>query len=178
MITLMRVGWGRDNPIFRRMYTTEFVPDGDESLLRAYDELMRRTTSPENAARFEEAFSRLDVAEIASQVRVPALVMHLTEDRVVSFGAGRQLAAAIPGAQFVQLDGRNHVLRPSDPAWARFLELTERFAADLAAGEKGATATEPLSRRELEVLGLVTRGMSNQEIATELGLSVDRKSVV
>lgn len=172
MLTLMRVGWGRDNASFRRLYTAEFVPDGDEALLRAYDELMRRTTSPENAARFEEAFARLDVADVASGLRVPTLVMHLTEDRVVSFDAGRQVAAAIPGAQFVQLEGRNHVMRPTDPAWARFLDLAEGFASAHARPGVGGLVGEPLSPRELEVLWLVAQGLGNDAIASALGLSV------
>lgn len=44
-------------------------------------------------------------------------------------------------------------------------QIEDRFPMD------GSEPFEPLSPREMEVLGLVTRGMSNKEIATELGIS-------
>jgi pimeloyl-ACP methyl ester carboxylesterase/DNA-binding CsgD family transcriptional regulator len=173
-VTLMRIGWGRDNPSFRRLFTFDFVPDGDESVLRAYDELMRQTTSPANAARFEEAFGEVDVAELAPLVRVPTLVLHLDDDRVVPFEWGPRIASAIPGARFVQLHGRNHVLRPGEPAWGEFLRHLDDFVGteQTVAPETVQHSADTLTRRQLEILGLVARGLTNQEIASTLGLSV------
>jgi pimeloyl-ACP methyl ester carboxylesterase/DNA-binding CsgD family transcriptional regulator len=173
VVTLMRLAWGRDNPIFRRLVTQGFVPDGDEDLVRAYDELMRRTTSPENAARFEDAFGNLDVADLAPRVAVPTLVMHLDDDQQIPFWAGRAMAAAIPNARFVQLEGRNHVLRPDEPAWPRFLETIADFvAAPVPPPDSAPTLRDSLTARELEVLRFVALGRTNQEIASELDLSV------
>jgi pimeloyl-ACP methyl ester carboxylesterase/DNA-binding CsgD family transcriptional regulator len=173
LITLMRVGWGRQSPIFRRVWTTKFVPDGDEDLLRAYDELMRRTASPANAARFEEAFGRIDVAGLAPLVRCPTLVLHLDGDQVVGFEEGLRVAAAIPGARFVQLNGRNHVLRPDEPAWAAFLAELDEFVGSPPSGPPApGPAGEALTHRELEVLELVAAGRTNMEIGASLGLSV------
>jgi len=173
-ITLMRVGWGRDNPAFRRLWTSAFVPDGDETLLRAFDELMRRTTSPENAARFEEAFGQIDVAREAPLVQAPTLVLHVDEDQVTSSSWGPIIAAAIPGARFVPLPGRNHIIRPDEPAWARFLAELDAFirTPSPALLATGSGTDGSLTVREREVLDLVARGRTNQEIGGALGLSV------
>ena len=40
---------------------------------------------------------------------------------------GRLVAARIPGAQFVELPGRNHVLIESEPAWPLFLQELGKF---------------------------------------------------
>ncbi len=172
-LTLMRTGWGRDNPAFRRLWTFNFVPDGDEGLLRSYDALMNTTTSPANAVRFEQAFGELDATEDARQVRVPTLVLHLDDDHVTPFAWGPRIAATIPGARFVQLHGRNHVIRPDEPAWSRFLELLEDFIGVSAAERQDvANPDESLTTRQREILALVAKGHGNREIAAQTGLSV------
>ena len=65
----------------------------------------------------------------AAQVRVPTLVLHARGDGMIPFEIGRQLAALIPGARFVSLDSRNHVLLETEPAWARFLDEVRAFLA-------------------------------------------------
>ncbi len=173
LITLMRIGWGSAQPMYRRLWTTSFVPDGDEALMRAYDELMRKTTSPANAARFEEAFGQIDVAAEAPFVRTPTLVLHLDDDQIVAFDWGPRIAAAIPGARFVGLHGRNHVMRPDDPAFAEFLDRLETFIGSPGAAEPAGSITDvDLSPRELQVVDLVSLGRTNQEIGESLGLSV------
>lgn len=169
--SLLRVGWESDNPVYRHFFTSNLIPDGDEALLRSYDELLRHTTSAENAARFEEADWKVDVAPMAPQVRVPTLVLHVDGDRVVSVESGRSIAAAIPDARFLLLPGRNHVIRPSDAAWPRFWSAIEEFVGEPGHRTLGRTAEPSLTIREGAVLDLVTHGLSNQDIAGRLGLS-------
>jgi pimeloyl-ACP methyl ester carboxylesterase len=121
LINLVRVGWGRDNPAFRQVFTNLFIPDGTPEQHQWWNELERLTVSPDNASRTLEAFYDIDVRGLASQVRVPTLVMHSRGDARVPFDEGRQLAALIPGARFVPLDSRNHVLLEGEPAWALFM---------------------------------------------------------
>ena len=43
------------------------------------------------------------------------------------FDAGRQMAAGIPGARFIALQGRNHLFMEHEPACARFFEEIKLF---------------------------------------------------
>lgn len=130
VVTLMEQGWGRENPALRQMFTTQFIPDGSPEQIRWFNELQRRTTSAENAVRIRRANEVLDVRNILSEVRVPTLVLHCRDDEVVSLSRGREMAAAIPGARFVPLEGRNHLMLEHEPAFARFREEVRAFLAE------------------------------------------------
>lgn len=127
LVNLIRVGWGRDNAAFRQVFTNLFIPGGTPQQHQYWNELERLTASPENAARTLEAFHRVDVSDLAVQLRVPTLVLHARGDARVPFDEGRRLAALIPGARFVPLDSDNHVLLDSEPAWADFLAAVRSF---------------------------------------------------
>jgi len=127
MLTLTIHGWGQDNPAFRQVFTQLFIPDGTPEELEWFNELQRRTTSPENAARLMDALAVVDVRDRLAKVQVPALVIHNRGDVRVTQGRGRELAAGIPGARFVTLESNNHLLLEHDPAWPRFLEETMAF---------------------------------------------------
>jgi pimeloyl-ACP methyl ester carboxylesterase/DNA-binding winged helix-turn-helix (wHTH) protein len=123
---LIRVGWGRDNPAFRQVFGTLFLPDGNPDQFRWFDDLAR-TVPVENALRIEETAHGIDVREQAALLDVPTLVLHSRGDAMIPFDAGRRLAALIPGAQFVPLDSRNHVLLEDEPAFSAFLTEVRMF---------------------------------------------------
>ena len=127
MKTLIRIGWGEDNPAFRQLFTSLFVPGGSNEQLHWFNELQRVSASPECATRYFDVTNNIDIRELLPQVRVPTLVMHLRDDAVHRFEFGREVAAAIPGARFVPLQGRNHMPLASDPAAPLMLEEIERF---------------------------------------------------
>jgi pimeloyl-ACP methyl ester carboxylesterase len=127
MLHMVRVGWGQDHPAFRQVFTTLFIPDADREQIDWFNELQRVSATPENAARMLEAFDRIDVRGIASQVRAPTLVLHGKGDLRVPFAEGRLIATTIPGARFVPLDSRNHLLLEGEPAWPRFLSTVREF---------------------------------------------------
>jgi len=129
MLTLMRLGWGKENPAFRQLFTSQFVPGGTKEQADWFNELQRLTVSAEMAARIHEANGEVDVTALLPQVRVPTLVMHARDEARVPFEAGRRLAAAIPGARFVALTGRNHLFLESEPAFGQFLQQTRAFLA-------------------------------------------------
>ena len=128
-LDLARVGWGRDDPAFRQVFAAQFLPDGTRADWAAFDQLQRRTTSPENAVRFLEEFSRIDVREQAREVSCPTLIMHSRDDRRVPMRFGEELAALIPDAQLVALNSNDHLLAASEPAWQVFRDELDAFLA-------------------------------------------------
>jgi pimeloyl-ACP methyl ester carboxylesterase/DNA-binding CsgD family transcriptional regulator len=166
----IRAGWDQPNPAFRRVFTMRFLPEGTPEQMAWYDELQKRTTSAENAARLTQSRSDVDVSELAPLVRAETLVAHARGDAAIPFSEGRLLATLIPHARLLPLDSVNHLLLPGDPAWPVFLSEFRRFTG-VAAGPAPGPVDE-LSEREREVMGLVIEGLSNEEIAERLFLSV------
>jgi pimeloyl-ACP methyl ester carboxylesterase/DNA-binding winged helix-turn-helix (wHTH) protein len=123
---LIRVGWGRDNPAFRQVFGTLFLPEGTPEQHQWFNDLAK-TIPLESALRVRETTDVIDVRREAAEVRAPTLVLHARGDGMVPFEIGRQLAAHIPGARFVPLESRNHVLLEIEPAWARFVEEVRAF---------------------------------------------------
>src|SRR5688500_5326936 len=127
MLTLVREGWGQENPAFRQIFTSWYIPDGSPEQWRWWNDLQRISTSPENAVRLMTDLGKIDVSHLLAQVSVPTLVLHSVNDAAVPFSAGRELASAIPGARFLPLDSCNHVILDHEPAWPRFLEGIRSF---------------------------------------------------
>lgn len=129
MLTLMRTGWGQENPAFRQVFTSLFVPDGTPEQMHWFNELQRNTTSPDNAVRIRRVSDMMDIRALLPKVRVPTLVLHCRDDAVQPFEEGRYIASLIPGAQFVGLEGRNHLILENDPGWLRFQDEVAAFMA-------------------------------------------------
>lgn len=127
MISLMRVGWGRENPAFRQVFAMQLFPDATSERIRALEEQMRISVSPKNAVRMESEMHRIDVRDLAAQITVPTLVLHSREDEAVPFEEGRLLASLIPRAQFVALESKNHILTKEEPAWQKFVATVRGF---------------------------------------------------
>ncbi|MFL6812966.1 MAG: alpha/beta fold hydrolase [Bradyrhizobium sp.] len=124
---LIRTGWGSDSPVFRKLFSSLFMPGGTPEQLRRFTERQRNTTSAECAYRFFEVTRSLDVTELLSKVNVPTLVMHKRDDQVQPFEAGRELAAGIRGARFLALPGKNHFPLAQDPETERMIEEIRLF---------------------------------------------------
>jgi pimeloyl-ACP methyl ester carboxylesterase/DNA-binding CsgD family transcriptional regulator len=170
ILELMRIGWGKENPVFRQVFTSRFIPGGSEAQIGWFNELCRRTSTGEMAARLLEARSTVEVSHLLGAVTAPTLVIHSRDDEVCPVSEGRRLAAGIPGAQFVELDSRNHILLEDEPAWARFREVVLDFAG-LPAPREADPAFDHLTAREREVLVLITQGLANADIGRRLAIS-------
>jgi len=127
MLTLMRLGWGQEDAAFRQLFTSQFIPDGTKEQADWFNELQRISCSPADAVRNLMAAGDTDVTSLLSHVKAPTLVMHARQDARVPFEGGRRMAAGIPGARFVPLESRNHLILEDEPAFARFLEEVGSF---------------------------------------------------
>jgi pimeloyl-ACP methyl ester carboxylesterase/DNA-binding CsgD family transcriptional regulator len=169
MIQLARVAWGMDNPTFRQVFTSRFIPGGNPEQLKWFNDLCLNTTTGGAAASLLEARASVNITGLLDKVRVPTLVLHARNDEVVPISEGRLIASLIPGAEFVELDSRNHILLENEPAWYRFREAVLAFLK-VGSGTR-PTAFENLSPRERQVLALMTDGLSNAQIAKRMHLS-------
>jgi pimeloyl-ACP methyl ester carboxylesterase/DNA-binding CsgD family transcriptional regulator len=173
MCDLIRAGWNRQNPVFRQLFTSRFIPEASDEQVRWFNELCLKTTSPQAAADMLAARSDINMEDRLGEIRCPTLVLHARRDNAISFHEGRLLAAGIAGAEFVELDSCNHILLEHEPAWARFRgEVLDFMGVTRSGGDAGEDpAFAALSQREREILGWISEGLSNAEIADRMSIS-------
>ncbi|MGZ4619470.1 MAG: alpha/beta fold hydrolase, partial [Frankiaceae bacterium] len=126
-IDVVRLAWGRPDPTYRQIFVARFLPEATQEQWRSFDELQRRSTSPQNAWRFVDEFADIDVTSLASKLTVPTLIMCSRREPDNVFEQSRLLAALIPKSRLVPLDSSNHLLPERDPAWKRFLAEIDAF---------------------------------------------------
>ena len=138
-----------------------------------HDNLLRKTTTPDNAMKLLRAFHEADVLNILPHVQCPTLVMHARDDAIIPFDEGRRVASLIAGARFVPLESRNHVLLDGEPAWQHFIEAITEFLPTRTAGSSALrdAVINELTRREHQVLELLAQGLDNGTIAEMLSIS-------
>jgi pimeloyl-ACP methyl ester carboxylesterase/DNA-binding CsgD family transcriptional regulator len=176
LLKLVELGWGRENSAFRQVFANQFIPSASVEQLAAFDEIQRKTVSPETAAVLLRTFYEIDVTSAARRVQCPTLVLHATQDARVPFEEGRRLASAVPRAELVPLDTPNHILLQQDPAWRRQFDEVDQFIErhpDIAVRqpERADLPFDDLTAAERRVVDLVASGMGNRDIATRLQIA-------
>jgi pimeloyl-ACP methyl ester carboxylesterase len=81
----------------------------DESFARGYARLERLSMSPAAVLAIARMNREIDVRQILSAIRVPTLIVHRTDDRRVDVQSGRDLAALMPAAKYIELPGIDHL---------------------------------------------------------------------
>lgn len=115
---LIRTDWS----LARRALATVFFPTGPADTQRWWSRVMSESTSPEAAARhYEEFIADLDITAELPRIQAPTLVLHFKDVRMTALDTSRAVAASIPDARFVPIEGE------SDAAVDRFEDLVLPF---------------------------------------------------
>lgn len=130
VMTLTASGWGKNNPAYRQIFSSTFLPSANKEELDWFNEFQRLTTSPENAVRFLSVFGDIDVRHQLAKISVPTLVMHSLGDQRIPIKVGRDLASSIPNAEFVGLESDGHLLLGREPASKVFVDTVRSFIAN------------------------------------------------
>lgn len=162
----IRAHWGLGSRLLCDLFLGPTTGDEPEQ----FAVYQRETATAGTAIALLQRMYRTDVRSDLGRIRAPTLVLHRRDDRAIPFELGRQLASAIPGARLVPLGGTAHFPWVGDSrgvvrALRSVLDLETAQAAGL--GETQSDVTE----RELQVLRLLARGLTDREIAEQLVLS-------
>jgi pimeloyl-ACP methyl ester carboxylesterase/DNA-binding CsgD family transcriptional regulator len=164
LVEFVRTNW----PLATQMFAGLHDPKASRTEVEAFGRYLRRAAPAEAAAAYLELDLFSDLRPLLAHVTMPTLVLHRRGDRTVPIGRGRELASLLPNCRFVTLNGDAHICWLDDPR-----DIRRALAGFLGEPEPAARGDgdSPLSRREAEVLRLVSQGLSNREIALSLVLS-------
>jgi pimeloyl-ACP methyl ester carboxylesterase len=123
---LVRAHWGLGSGTLAELF---YPGDGDGQ--RRFKAIQRESADSDVAARLLELTFALDVRSLVGRVRAPTLVLHRKSDRVIPHGEARRLAAALPRAELVFLEGTAHM--PWEGDSDAVVSAVEAFCAPPAA---------------------------------------------
>lgn len=101
----IRSGWG--TPVFLEMEAPSRADDPE--FARWWAHFLKNAASPGAAVEMLRLNSQIDIQAVLPSVQCPTLVLHRRGDRLMPFELGRLMAAGIPGARFVELEGDDHI---------------------------------------------------------------------
>ena len=123
MIEMGMVGWDKDDPAILRLLSVLFMPTADVSELQWFSNYLRETTTRETARRSLYLIGDVDVTDQLAKVKAPTLVAHSLGDKTIPVSAARDIATAIPNAEFFGLESQNHILLGREPATPDFIDM-------------------------------------------------------
>ncbi|HZZ89441.1 MAG TPA: alpha/beta fold hydrolase [Caulobacteraceae bacterium] len=169
LVDMVRADWGAQFHGARMLVTANLILDPTPEEQAWFDRIWPLAATPEAAARFLAADAYVDARPYLPVIRTPTLVFHAEHDTCVPPELGREFAAAIRGAEYVELPGRNHILLERDLGFEPFCRRLLEFTGE---ANRVAGPIDSLSAREREILDGVCAGLSNEAIALQRNISV------
>jgi pimeloyl-ACP methyl ester carboxylesterase/DNA-binding CsgD family transcriptional regulator len=166
----IELGWSDNLPAYGQFYLSLQMPDASPEQKHSFNALLRETLSARQAVALLQSYWKADVRTALPRIECPTLVMHARGDPTIPFEEGRKVAALVPGARFVPLETRNHILLEGEPSWTQFIQVVEEFLP--ASGSGTADCLAELTPRERDLLEFVAQGLDNNEIAARLNICV------
>jgi pimeloyl-ACP methyl ester carboxylesterase/tetratricopeptide (TPR) repeat protein len=166
---LAEAGWDRDNASFRQVFTSRFIPGATSEQIDWFNELCRKSTTPKIAAELLRVRAQIDVVDLLARVRTPTLVLHARGDAVCPISEGRLLASCIAGAEFVELDSKNHILLEGEPAWGRFRGAVLEFMGVASAAESRSDRPDSSAEVDDTLDGRLLRALASAPEQTHPG---------
>jgi DNA-binding SARP family transcriptional activator/pimeloyl-ACP methyl ester carboxylesterase len=105
VLDLVRRHWSLGSKLLADLYRPGVTDEAAWHL----GQVLRDSADAEVAAAYLASAYQHDVTRQLTEVRCPSLVLHYREDRLIPFRGGRQLAAGLPTATLVPLDGAFHL---------------------------------------------------------------------
>ncbi|HEY8581665.1 MAG TPA: adenylate/guanylate cyclase domain-containing protein, partial [Capillimicrobium sp.] len=110
--------WGEGNLVDRIAPSSAGDPR-----MRAWVARLERLSASPGAARQSVVVAATDVRDLLPRVAAPTLVLHRTDDELIDVRHSRYVAAHVPGAAYVEVPGRDHLISAGD---------TTRVVAEIA----------------------------------------------
>src|SRR5215510_9863762 len=152
----------RDPRLFANVLGSVATGFQDADLVRLRTEWHLRGAAPEDLEAYNAANERIDITDLLPQLTAPALVIHEPAFPFGSFQLCQDVAAAIPGAEFLIVSDNSIAGRIHDAtvgAIARFLRAgtvdatPSHSVTDAATGRR--LTSNGLTPREMQILRLV-----------------------
>jgi pimeloyl-ACP methyl ester carboxylesterase/DNA-binding CsgD family transcriptional regulator len=159
IVALVRAHWG----LGLKALAGAFVTDPTAEDVDAFARFQRASASADVAARLLEVYYDTDIRALLPEVQARTAVLHREADKGTRFELGREVAALIPGATLIPLEGSSHLFYHGD--WPAVLDAMLGFLCE------PASPGPRLTGRELEVAELVAEGLTNHSIARRLSVA-------
>jgi class 3 adenylate cyclase len=121
-----RKGWG--GPVAIESMAPSLA--SDDRFRQWYAKFLRLSAGPTTVINLRRMYGQIDISAILPSIHIPTLVLHRTADMAIEVEQGRYLAAHIPGAKLVELDGTDHLW------WVGDTESIVNQVAEFMTGEQ------------------------------------------